>query len=593
MGNYYIRSLVMLRLSVLQYTLEELKGRIQMAKTDISVRELVDKINRGELRLPEMQRRYVWPATRVRDLFDSLYRGYPSGTILAWSTDENIEDRDLAVGTINSPTSSERLLLLDGQQRLTSLTSVLSGRPVAVRNRMRPIEILFNLEHPEGPPTEVTEVDENNGDEVDVLDEDHAARDIQKELRNRAFVVGGSKVLDNDPLWVKVSDIFSKPESEILRRVGINSDDPLWDKYSDRLQKVRAIEQYQYVMHTLDKSMDYEEVTEIFVRVNSLGVKLRSTDLALAQITSKWRGFMSTLEDFASSLRDKEDADYVIEKGLAVRLLNVFATKQSRFNTIGKVKLNKLEEAWEKTKPGLEFAINFAKNNAGYDYLQYLSSPFLLVPLAVYYELKDGHVTEADEKVLLQWMHYAHLRSHYSGSAESTLDTDLNILFKGRSAKDLFEQLRRNVKKLKLEVSDVTNATTISPIFSTLYVVLRQKGAKDWVTGLTISHRSEGQSHLIQYHHIFPKSLLQKRNVDSREINEIANMAFIGGKANRYISNKEPIKYLDELIEKHGSECITTQLVPLDKDLWTFEHYGNFLTYRRKAIVKLINDYVG
>src|SRR3989344_3994603 len=59
-----------------------------MPKTDISVRELVDKVQRGELTLPEMQRRYVWPATRVRDLLDSLYRGYPSGTILVWETDE-------------------------------------------------------------------------------------------------------------------------------------------------------------------------------------------------------------------------------------------------------------------------------------------------------------------------------------------------------------------------------------------------------------------------------------------------------------------------------------------------------------------------
>ncbi len=65
-----------------------------MPKTDISVRELVDKVERGELRLPEMQRRYVWPATRVRDLLDSLYRGYPSGTILVWETDEDIEKRE-------------------------------------------------------------------------------------------------------------------------------------------------------------------------------------------------------------------------------------------------------------------------------------------------------------------------------------------------------------------------------------------------------------------------------------------------------------------------------------------------------------------
>src|SRR3989338_4642686 len=133
-----------------------------MPKTDISVRELVDKVRHGELALPEMQRRYVWTATRVRDLLDSLYKGYPSGTILVWETDENIENRELAVKPTKSPTTSQKLLILDGQQRVTSLSAILSGEPVQVKNRKKPIEILFNLEHPEGPPIEITEVDEND-----------------------------------------------------------------------------------------------------------------------------------------------------------------------------------------------------------------------------------------------------------------------------------------------------------------------------------------------------------------------------------------------------------------------------------------------
>ena len=122
-----------------------------MAQTNIKVRELVDKVQRGELTLPEMQRRYIWPATRVRDLLDSLYRGYPSGTILVWETDEEIETRVLAIKPTRAPTTSQRLLLLDGQQRITSLSAILSGESVSVRNRKRPIDTLFNLEHPGGP----------------------------------------------------------------------------------------------------------------------------------------------------------------------------------------------------------------------------------------------------------------------------------------------------------------------------------------------------------------------------------------------------------------------------------------------------------
>ena len=132
-----------------------------MSKTDISVNELISKVQRGELRLPEMQRRYVWTATRVRDLLDSLYREYPSGTILVWETDENIETREMAVNATESPTTSQKLLLLDGQQRITSLSAVITGNPVTVRKRKRPVEILFNIAHPDGNSIEFSEIEEN------------------------------------------------------------------------------------------------------------------------------------------------------------------------------------------------------------------------------------------------------------------------------------------------------------------------------------------------------------------------------------------------------------------------------------------------
>src|SRR6266487_909116 len=128
-----------------------------MPKIDTTVGNLVEMIHNGELRLPEMQRRYVWPATRVRDLMDSLYRGYPSGTILVWETDREMPSRDLAVSQDSSPFKGHKLLL-DGQQRLTSLSAIVRGEPVTVRSRRRLIELLFNLDLPDGPTLLVVEV---------------------------------------------------------------------------------------------------------------------------------------------------------------------------------------------------------------------------------------------------------------------------------------------------------------------------------------------------------------------------------------------------------------------------------------------------
>ena len=119
-----------------------------MARHEASVEELVGMIQRGELRLPEMQRRYVWQSTRVRDLLDSLYRDYPSGAILLWETDEDVPLQEFSVQQQNSPYTTLRLLL-DGQQRLTSLSAVIRGEPVKVQGRKRPIELLFNLDHPD------------------------------------------------------------------------------------------------------------------------------------------------------------------------------------------------------------------------------------------------------------------------------------------------------------------------------------------------------------------------------------------------------------------------------------------------------------
>jgi uncharacterized protein with ParB-like and HNH nuclease domain len=105
-----------------------------VARTDYKVSELVAKIERRELQLPEMQRRYVWTATKVRDLLDSLYRGYPSGLILTWQPSGQVETREFAISTMDDA-GTPPLLLLDGQQRLTSLSAVLQGKPVNVKGR--------------------------------------------------------------------------------------------------------------------------------------------------------------------------------------------------------------------------------------------------------------------------------------------------------------------------------------------------------------------------------------------------------------------------------------------------------------------------
>lgn len=218
-----------------------------MSKTETSVEELVSQIERGELRLPEMQRKYVWRAPRVRDLLDSLYRGYPSGAILVWETDENVALQDFSVTQRNNPYATTKLLL-DGQQRLTSLSSVIRGKPVEVKRRKKPIDILFNLEHPDTLTftTEVHEEADDGDDEVDGEDMADAQEDeLSKRFSEMTFVVS-AKRLASLPQWVSVTEVFNTAsDAKFLQKAGVKDfDDPRFSKYSERLKRLRAIKKY-------------------------------------------------------------------------------------------------------------------------------------------------------------------------------------------------------------------------------------------------------------------------------------------------------------------------------------------------------------
>ncbi len=235
-----------------------------MAKAEATVEELVSMIERGELRLPEMQRQYVWRSTRVRDLMDSLYRGYPSGAILVWETDEQVPLQQFAV-TQNVSAYHNTRLLLDGQQRLTSLSAVIRGEPVTVRRRKRPIELLFNLEHPDQLSV-VTEVDENGNDDEDIEENNEVAGDeadssedeLQQRFNQMTFVVSTRK-LEQSPHWVKVSDVFKTDDNApFLKQAGIvGFDDPRYEKYQQRLAKLRGVRKYVYRMDVLERTLSY------------------------------------------------------------------------------------------------------------------------------------------------------------------------------------------------------------------------------------------------------------------------------------------------------------------------------------------------
>jgi hypothetical protein len=561
-----------------------------MEKIDTDVGKLVSMIEDGELQLPEMQRRYVWPATRVRDLLDSLYRGYPSGAILVWATDREMPSRGLAVAQKISPFKGYKLLL-DGQQRLTSLTAILRGEPVTVGGRggrKKPIEILFNLSHPDGPPLEVIEVDDDTIDADGNDGDDDGGQNLQERLNQRAFVVANS-ALSADPRWVSVSEVFkgTKTDAQVLRPLVSTFDDPLFDKYSRRLQALRKIRDYPYVMRVLDKSLSYEEVAEIFVRVNSLGMKLRGSDLALAQITSRWQNSLEIFEQFQEECDEK--SSYTLDLGVLVRALVVFATGQSRFKTVGTTPLTELQRGWAEAKEGLQFAISFLRSNAGIENETLLSSPLFLIAVAYYGSQRRFNITPEEAAQIRRWVYVANARGHYSGSSETVLDADLNII---RKNEDLMSALELQLGRLRIEPADFVGRNQQSSLFAMAYLALKAKGAKDWRSQLELSLTHQGKEHSIEYHHIFPRKVLKNAGFERAATNEIANMAFIAGGTNRSLSAKPTAEYLAEVLDKQGKTALELHCIPVDPSLWAVEAYPQFLEFRRNALAQAINDLI-
>jgi hypothetical protein len=541
-------------------------------------------VARGELQLPEMQREYVWRATRVRDLLDSLYRGYPSGVILAWESDETIATRDFAVDA--TAPATRPLLLLDGQQRLTSLSAVLRGEPVSVRGRVRPIEILFNLEHPD-ELTYVTDVNENSDDD-DTTDD--AELDIQQRFRRMTFVVA-SKALESVPTWVRVSDIFKNQDSlDILENKGFDIgtlDKGLRQKYTKRIQDVKAIQDYEYRMDILERTKSYEEVTEIFVRVNSLGAKLRSSDLALAQITARWRGSLELFREYQDIV---EKRGFDLDLGVILRALVATVTSQSKFLTVNSIKLADLQSGWERAKKAFDFALNFARENLDIDSQTMLSSPMLLITTAYWADKQNYVISNEEQAAFRQWFLLANAKGRYSrGSSETLLDQDLASLRDGGHAADLTARLKVQVGRLEFTVDELEGRNSRSGAFKTMFLAFRADNAVDWKTKLKISAKHHGKSDVIEYHHIFPQAYLKKNGVvDKSKIDDIANLAFIGSETNKKITDRAPSDYRSDF----NVADLAAQQIDFDV-ADEADQFDKFLSERRLAIVKRLNEFLG
>jgi uncharacterized protein with ParB-like and HNH nuclease domain len=396
------------------------------------------------------------------------------------------------------------MLLLDGQQRLTSLSSVLRGEPVNVRRRRRPIEILFNLEHPDNPLTSI-DSDEDDEDEFETDEFEQTENALNETIEQMTFVVSSSK-LAASANWIRVSEVFKdNSDKSFLTKAGVESfDDPRYDKYTERLKNLRSIRDYVYRMDVLESNLSYEEVTEIFVRVNSLGAKLRGSDLALAQITARWRNSLKIFEELQNEIQSEHNFD--LELGTIIRGLIIQATGQSKFKTVSSLSQKKLESAWEDNRRAMTFALNFLRSNIKIDSAALLTSPYIILVIASWGFKRNFKISDSEAVKMTRWVLLANAKARFArGSSEGILDQDLAALRDKGGAEQLLERLVIQVGRLDITASELIGRNAGSGLFKTMFLAFKADGAKDWNTNLEISVNHGGKQDKLQFHHIFLK----------------------------------------------------------------------------------------
>jgi hypothetical protein len=513
-----------------------------MRTTTADIRTLIDKIDRGDIRLPEIQRGYVWKPPKIAGLIDSLYRRYPTGSLLLWETDEDVTERDPAIQGPSAKPMAKPQYLIDGQQRLTSLHRVFKGHDDA--------QIVFNVE----------------------------TQRFQRE----------SAATKRDARWIAVSDVLNEASDvfslvEELR----NRLDAVEPKLiGQRLDRLRKIADYQYWIEILD-DLPYEVVADIFVRVNSRGVRLSSVDLALATLSARWRGVIKELE--AEAERWAAVGYPAISVGFLARSIASSAADTGSFRVFASAPLEHLHEGWKDTKRGVEHLVQLLKSNAGIATSELLPSENALVPLVAFLGRRPDQPLDAEmADGILYWLFAAFIQSRYSTSVETVLGQDLAAVRSSDPLGGLLRNLRLFGQRLTITEDTLAGRTDRSPYFLLSFLAAKRSGARDWWHGVDLC--TDGQGHFkLEYHHIHPRATL-KAQYSKTEINDLANLAFISSKANRKISDRSPANYFPEI----GEEQLTAHLVPLDEELRTPDTYPDFVRARRgllaAAMTKLLID---
>lgn len=568
--------------------------------TTYPVNSIIDDIDLGTIGLPELQRPFVWPNVNVRNLFDSLYRGYPAGFLLFWKVGAGAGLK--GIGTKNEKSVPD-LAIVDGQQRLTSLYAVMRGVEVLRANfKKERIRIAFN------PLLEKFDVAD-----AAVLKDKNYIPDITELWKPETKLISFAREFIKS-----ISQAREITEAEV-------------ERIEEAISKLHNLpQQYQFVALTLSPTVTAETIAEVFVRINGEGKKLNQADFIMTLMSVFWDEGRAELENFAQEatrpavgqaspfnhfIKPAPDQLLRATVGLGLkraRLENVYSALRGRDAVTGGDNPEKRDEQFALLKAAQHRALNLANWHhflsaltlAGYRGEKMVSSQTAVIYSYVLYLIGTcdyGIDKGTMRQAIAEFFFMAALTGRYSTSPETRFESDLGQL-RGLQGKDAYlaklQELSATVLTsdywtITLPAALATSAAR-SPSLFAYHAALIKLDARALYSPIKITSLIDpavkGTKAAFEQHHLFPKGYLAKLGIeDLRTVNQIANFAMVEWPENIKIGSKAPAEYVPpldaSLTAQEREQLYFWHALP---PLWWQEDYEMFLVERRNRIAKVI-----
>ncbi len=514
---------------------------------------ILDSVDHGTIVLPEFQRGYVWTREQVKGLIQSLYRRYPVGGLLIWNTPA--DTTDLRGAPTGAAGAGALKLLLDGQQRVTSLYGVLRGKPPQF------------FEDPERAK---------------------AFTGLHFHLGSEVFEFYRPSTMSGDPMWISVTKLMQEGPEQVMSGLA-DLDAPLLFTYVNRLQRLHSIRDVELHDENISGAdMTVDVVVDIFNRVNSGGTKLSKGDLALARVCALRP---AARDELRTALERWRAAGFDFTFDWFLRCVNVVVTGRARFEVLSAVSGEDFGVGVKRASQAIDFALNLISTRLGLDHDRVLLGRYGIAVMVRAISEQGGSITDTKtQNDLLYWFIQQGMWGRYSTSTESVLESDLEALDSG-GIEGLIRQLERWRGTLIVRPDDFDTQTIGSRFYPILYLLTRVNDAQEFCSGLPLSAHLLGQGSRLEVHHLFPKNVLYRGGYERRDVNAVGNYAFLTGDCNRRLSDRSAHLYFPEVEANHPG-VLASQWVTDDPVLWQTSRYRDFLEDRRRRLAAATNAFL-